>query len=103
MPKFSAIPDFTNNIESMATTLRAMKDVVEQLGGLRQGENLGAPSMFVQMVAPKTTLRQTLKRGDLWVQTNPNDSGNGSNTLPGNLYYWDGSVWHEIYKSSTSP
>lgn len=96
MPKYTTIPDFDqNDLSSVATTVRAMKDVVETLAGLRQGEALGAPQIFVQSTAPAT--RQTSRtqgvaaaKGDLWI----ND---GTKTFS----YFDGTKWAELTPVTT--
>jgi hypothetical protein len=84
MSKYPNIPDF-HDVDSMRGALRAMKDIVEQLAGQRQGEALGSPTMFVQSSAPRVTLGVTLRRGDLWVDESAN-----------RLYYYSGSVWKQI-------
>jgi hypothetical protein len=96
MPKFSAIPDFTNNLESMATSLRAMKDVVEQLAGLRQGASLGAPSIYMQSIEPRETSQNKFKKGDLWISAENTNRNAPNVTSEGNLYYWDGGVWRQL-------
>lgn len=67
MSKFATIPDFTDDPASIAQALRAAKDIVEQLAGLRQGSALAAPQMFIQENEPLSTGRLLLKDGDLWV------------------------------------
>ncbi len=96
MPKFSAIPDFTNNIDSMATSLRAMKDVVEQLAGLRQGSSLGAPSIYMQTLEPKETTQTKFKKGDLWVSADNSFTNAAEVTSIGNLYFWNGAIWRQL-------
>ncbi len=85
MSKFPTIPDFTNNLESIATAVRAMKDSIEQLTGQRQGQSLGTPSIYVQPQAPSQVLRNSSKIGDLWVNTTDNT-----------LSYWTGKSWQKI-------
>jgi hypothetical protein len=82
MSKFPTIPEFTNSQEDMSAALRAIKQVVEQLAGLRQGESKGAPQVFVQSTAPSAALAISYKVGDFWINTS-------SNTLN----YWSGNVW----------
>lgn len=89
MPKFNAIPDPGGTPENLLTAVRVIKDIVEQLAGLRQGASLGAPMMYMQVTEPRPTTQGTLNRGDLWVKT----SGEGAITSAGNLYYWDGLIW----------
>lgn len=93
MPKTNTIPDFGNDIASMATSLRAVKDIVEQLAGLRQDTSFGAPKVFIQPVEPKSSARVLLAPGDLWIDAERN--ANGITTSAGNLYYWDGWVWQK--------
>lgn len=85
MSKFAAIPDFTDKPESIAVAVRAMKDTVEQLAGQGQGFSLGAPSMFVQEVAPVDSRRATLSLGDLWIKPSTRV-----------MSYWDGRVWTQL-------
>lgn len=85
MSNFPTIPEFINTPEEMATALRAIKMSVEILAGLRQGEALGAPQVFVQAVEPAPTRAISYKRGDLWVNTSSN-----------RLYFWAGSLWQII-------
>lgn len=85
MSKFPAIPDFSNDIESMGTSLRAAKQTLEILAGQRQGESLGAPQVFVQSQAPALASRGANKRGDLWIDTS-DDS----------LNYWNGTTWKKL-------
>lgn len=82
MSRFPTIPEFTTAPDELATALRAMKQVVEQLAGFRQGESKGAPQVFVQPVEPKAALRINFKTGDFWIDTS-------SNTLK----YWTGTSW----------
>lgn len=81
MSKYPAIPDFSD-LESMKTTVRALKDAVEQLGGLRQGDNLGAPAVYLQERAPFATRGTVLQSGDLWI-----------NPASATTSYWDGNSW----------
>ncbi len=85
MSKFPAIPEFTDDAQSMGITLRAVKDSVEQLTGKRQGQSLGSPSMFVQSFAPTPSSLTVLTRGDLWI----NESSNV-------MSYWNGSQWRQL-------
>jgi len=79
--KYPSIPDFYDP-DSMQTTVRALKDTVEQLAGLRQGGSLGAPSVYVQEIAPAETRGTVLQRGDVWV-----------NSVTHAAAYWTGSSW----------
>lgn len=66
MSNFPTIPDFTDEPASLSQALRAVKDIVEQLAGLRQGGSLSAPQMFIQDNEPMSTGRLLLKDADMW-------------------------------------
>jgi hypothetical protein len=86
--KYPAIPEF-NDAASMAGTVRAMKEIVEQLAGARTtdaGTSRGAPSVFVNEVPPSTLLDPTHKVGDLWIKPGP----------PIALSYWSGTAWVQV-------
>ena len=85
MSNFPTIPEFINTPEEMATALRAIKMSVEILAGLRQGEALGAPQVYVQAAEPAPNRAISYKLGDLWVNTSSN-----------RLYFWTGSLWQII-------
>ena len=85
MVRIPTIPEFANGPEEVAAALRAIKDAVEQLGGLRQGESKGAPQIFVQASPPTQTRRLAYKTGDLWVNTSTNK-----------MNYWSGTAWVEL-------
>jgi len=80
---FPSIPDFADDPTSIAEALRATKDVVEQLAGLRQGESRGAPMIFTQEPPPAPP-GTPLKVGDLWVNSRTN--------IP---HWWSGTEWRE--------
>lgn len=82
MPKFPAIPDFYD-LPSALQSLRAVKDIVEQLAGLRQGGSLGAPAVYLQSTPPIQTRGVVLTPGDFWINPGP----------PAMLSYWTGSAW----------
>jgi hypothetical protein len=82
MSNFPTIPEFTNSLEELSTAVRALKQSVELLAGLRQGEALGAPQMFVQNEEPNRGKQGLYKKGDIWINTTTN-----------RLYFWTGSVW----------
>lgn len=88
MSKYPAIPEFSD-IESMTHTVRAMKEIVEQMAGARTsdaGSSRGTPSVFVNEVAPTTLLDPTHKTGDFWIKPGP----------PIFLYYWSGTAWVQV-------
>lgn len=66
----------------MNAALRTVKMALEILGGLRQGQSLGAPVVFVQGAAPDDRLNTQLRIGDQWI-----------NTTTDRMYYWTGDVW----------
>jgi hypothetical protein len=81
--RFPGVPDFSTDPESMATALRAMKDIVEQIAGLRQGEMRGAPTMFSQVSTPAAN--GLTRAGDLWL-----DPSTGS------MSWWTGEQWATV-------
>lgn len=85
MSKYPTIPDFNEDMSSMATALRTVKQTLEIVAGQRQGEDFGSPSMFVQPKIPDDALRSIYKIGDLWVDTTTNK-----------LNYWTGSLWKQL-------
>lgn len=85
MSKYPAIPEFTDDPRSVATTVRALKEAVELLTGQRQGPALGAPLVFVQEDTPSRAVRGAVfGRGDIWI-----------NTLTNKVSYWNGVEWEE--------
>jgi len=82
MSRFPTIPEFVNTPQEMSTALRAVKQAVEQIAGLRQGESYGAPQVFVQSAQPSQALSTTFKAGDFWIDTSTNT-----------LRYWTGTAW----------
>jgi hypothetical protein len=87
--KYPAIPDFSEDVQSIATALRTVKQTLEIVAGQRQGEDLGAPSTFVQPKNPDDALRLTYKVGDLWIDTASNK-----------FNYWTGTSWKQLFASS---
>jgi len=85
MSKLPAIPDFVDEPGSIGTAVRAIKQVVEILSGQRQGQSLGAPSVFVQEYEPKGDLITSFKKGDQWI-----------NPLTKKMSFWDGRLWVEL-------
>jgi hypothetical protein len=80
--RFPAIPE-PSDLPSTIMAVRAMKDIVEQLAGQRQGNSLGAPQVFLQSTAPQPGARVVLGRGDIWFSD------------PG-MSYWDGQRWVQL-------
>jgi len=82
MSRFPTIPEFANSFEDISAALRAIKQSVEILAGLRQGEARGAPQVFAQATAPRPTLTISYGIGDLWIDTSTNK-----------LNFWNGNAW----------
>lgn len=82
MSNFPTIPEFVNTPQEMAAALRAVKQSVEMLAGLRQGESRGAPMVFVQPFQPSPARSISYKVGDLWI----NDQSHV-------ISYWTGTAW----------
>jgi hypothetical protein len=83
--RYPTIPDFDETPESIANAVRAIKDVVEQLAALRQGEAI-SPKVFWQGDPPEPVKNQ-LRGGDLWA--NPENN---------KLHHWHpgAGVWVEF-------
>lgn len=79
----NTIPEFTSEPESMATSLRVAKDILEDLTGQRRGQGVGVPRMFVQLERPLASAERKL--GDLWI-----------NPVERKLYFWDGRLWQPL-------
>jgi hypothetical protein len=84
MSKYPNIPEF-GDVDGMMLAVRAMKDILEQMAGQRQGDALGAPTTYVQPSRPTLSRGVVLKKGDLWI-----DSGTDR------LYYWSGIAWRQV-------
>lgn len=82
MSRFPSVPEFANSPQEINTALRAIKQSIEQLAGLRQGESKGAPQVFVQSTQPDGARAITYKMGDFWIDTSDNT-----------LKYWTGTNW----------
>lgn len=82
MSKLPAIPDFLDELQSLGTTLRAVKQAVEIIGGQRQGQSLGAPQVFVQPNEPAQSRLTSFSRGDQWIKDDTDQ-----------MYYWTGQQW----------
>lgn len=85
MSKFPTIPDFVATPDSLAVSVRAIKDSVERITGQRQGESLGSPAMFIQEVAPTNGRQTSLGTGDLWIKPSTRV-----------MSYWDGRDWTQL-------
>jgi hypothetical protein len=70
----------------MATTLRTIKMLLEDLTGQRRRplQGLGAPQVYMQVLAPDPRTGVQLKRGDLWI--NPQSA---------QMFFWD-SKWVQV-------
>jgi len=82
--KSATIPEFVDgDAKSMSATVRAMKQVIETLTGQRQGDSLGAPSIYVQTTVPNPA-RNKISAGDIWI-----------NSAENKVYYFKG-FWQVI-------
>lgn len=82
---YPSIPDPTNNADSLLNTVRALKQVVEQLTGQRA--NGAAAHVFAQNDPPVA-----IAYGDFWIDTNAKSA----------LRYWNGNEW-VLVSSPTYP
>ncbi len=82
MSRFPAIPDVGSSLESVANSVRGLKDSVEILTGKRQGQALGVPDMYVQENEPAPGRQTSFKTGDLWIKPSTRV-----------LSYWSGQQW----------
>lgn len=81
--RFPAIPDFSpDSPDSMAEAMRAMKNALEQLMGMRRGTSLGAPAVFVQSYAPTLAENIGIRTGSFWIHDEAKE-----------LYFWSGAEW----------
>ncbi|MGI9135793.1 MAG: hypothetical protein ACR2JS_01885 [Candidatus Nanopelagicales bacterium] len=72
MSKSVGIPEFVDgDAKSMSVALRAMKQILETLTGQRQGDSLGSPAVYVQVVEPKVKFNR-LETGDFWINPDEN-------------------------------
>jgi lipopolysaccharide export system protein LptA len=69
----------------MSATLRALKQEVETISGMRQGQSKGAPAVFVQAQEPRKTLSATFKTGDFWI--NPDTK---------QLWFYNDNLWVRV-------
>lgn len=82
MSKLPAIPDFTDDVQSIGNALRAVKEAIETLAGQRGIKSLGAPQVYVQDRAPVRRNQADLSVGDLWITASPVT-----------VSFWDGGTW----------
>jgi hypothetical protein len=85
MSKIPAIPDFTEDVQSIAAALRVVKQAIQVIGGQGVTQSLGAPEVFVQENEPKPSRLGVFKLGDLWV-----------NPVSQKLYFWDSRQWQSL-------
>jgi hypothetical protein len=76
---FPSIPDPQSNVDSLYSTVRALKYTVELLTG--QSGAVAAARVFVQAPVPSP-----LASGDLWIDTSRNNK----------LLTWDGIDWRVV-------
>ena len=83
MSRVPTIPDFDETVpQSIGAAVRTLKQAMEIIGGLRQGEALGSPLVFVQANQPMVAQENSLRRGDLWIDDSVNK-----------LNFWSGTNW----------
>lgn len=82
---YAAIPDPQNNVESLASAVRALKMTVETLVGQRDG---GAAARSFTQPDPPADPRQ----GDVWI----------SSSDAGRVQIWNGSFWVDVSESRFS-
>lgn len=85
MSKITAIPEITNDPQSMTNALMAIKQILEGLTGQRPGSLASVPRMHVAPIAPSFQTGLSPKIGDLWIST-------GSRKL----HFWDGKLWQQV-------
>ena len=84
MSKTSVIPEFSNDVDSMAVAVRSLKLAVENMTGQRADQGR-APRVFLQVRAPDVRAGTELEEGDLWI-----------NAATYKLRFWDGRVWQAV-------
>jgi hypothetical protein len=62
-----------------------MKQELETISGLRQGQSKGAPSVYVQNTQPGQAQGNAYRIGDFWI--------NPAATLGERLWFYNGSFW----------
>jgi len=86
MSRRVAIPDFVDgDVRSLAATLRAIKQEIETISGIRQGQSRGAPAVFVEEREPSTNQNIVFKTGDLWIKPSLKE-----------LWYYNGQFWAKL-------
>lgn len=85
MSKYPTIPEPDNTVEGLTNTIRALKQTVELLAGLRQGADKGALTTFYQTFTPQVTN----PNAEYAVWINPTDN---------KMYYWriESREWVEV-------
>lgn len=73
------------SVEQHDAALRTIKQALEILGGLRQGESNGAPLIFVQGFEPSRVAISIYRVGDQWIDTTTDT-----------MKYWDGVKWKPL-------
>jgi hypothetical protein len=84
MSRYPTVSDYPKTLDGVSESVRAVKGLVEIIAGLRQGEALGAPQIFMQSTIP-TPPRGFLMPADLWI-----------NTTDDTLNYWNGKQWRKL-------
>jgi len=85
MSKYPTIPEPEATIEGLQNSVRALKQTVEILAGLRQGQSRGAPALYYQAFQPSDT--NLLCECSFWVNPETNE-----------LKYWNSAqqLWIEV-------
>jgi len=81
----NTIPTPTPDLDSLVTSVRIMKELLEDITGQRRGQGQGCPRMFLQQQQPDTRTGDQLKPGDLWV-----------NPITREMRFWEGRLWELV-------
>jgi hypothetical protein len=65
--KYPTIPEPSHDIDGILNTVTALKQTVEIIAGLRQGESIGTPQIFYQTYEPSASRGTVLSNGDIWL------------------------------------
>lgn len=84
LSRFPSIPDFAPTLEGVITAVRNIKEILETLGGHRQGQSLGAALVYFQTTPPGNQ-KGIVTPGDFWIEKDTRL-----------LYYWDGAAWQPV-------